>query len=181
MQQYSNFTELLAMRADIQGKDAWQVPGSTTVYKSSKLYKLLRPFPVAPKPFQWIWKACVLPKHKFFFWLMIQDRINTRDLLTRKQFQIPSNECVLCDVTPIEDLYHLFFGCQFSKDFWHALGFIWNDTDDHMALMQHGKIQYKHICFKEVLIIGSWALWNHRNKIIFDGDNRDLSLCISFF
>ena len=52
MQQYNNFAELLAMRADLQGKDAWQVPGSTAVYKSSKLYKLLRQFPAAPKPFQ---------------------------------------------------------------------------------------------------------------------------------
>jgi hypothetical protein len=27
---------------------------------------------------QWMWKSCVIGKHKFFFWLLLRDRLNTR-------------------------------------------------------------------------------------------------------
>ena len=81
----------------------------------------------------------------------------------------------------IEDLFHLFFGCQFSKEFWHSLGYQWEDNHNIMAMLQHGRITYRSLYFKEILIIGAWAIWNHRNKIIFDGDSRDRQLCITFF
>ena len=88
-QQYNNFVQKLAMRTNQSEHDLWKIPGASDKFKSNILYKLLRPFPPAPNPFQWIWKSCTLPKHKFFFWLSIQDRLNTRDLLTRKQFRFP--------------------------------------------------------------------------------------------
>jgi hypothetical protein len=44
--------------------------------------------------FVWIWKSSFQPKHKFFFWLLIHDRINTRNLLKRKNMILPSYDCV---------------------------------------------------------------------------------------
>jgi hypothetical protein len=38
----------------------------------------------APPIFKWMWKSCVKGKHKFFFWLLLMDRLNTRELLKRK-------------------------------------------------------------------------------------------------
>ena len=79
----------------------------------------------APAPFQWIWKSPCLPKHKFFFWLLIQDILNTRDLLDRKHFYVESKSCVLCDGDIREDMIHLFFRCPFSSAFWDKLGHEW--------------------------------------------------------
>uniref|UniRef100_A0A0A8ZD98 Reverse transcriptase zinc-binding domain-containing protein n=1 Tax=Arundo donax TaxID=35708 RepID=A0A0A8ZD98_ARUDO len=31
-----------------------------------------------------MWKSCAQGKHKFFFWLLLKDRLNTRNLLKRK-------------------------------------------------------------------------------------------------
>ena len=137
-------------RGSIIDSDVWKIPGANGTFRSNKLYKLLRPYSTAPEPFQWIWRSCVLPKQKFFFWLLIQDRLNTRDLLTRKQFQIPSKHCVFCDHSHTEDLHHLFFGCQFSKEFWNLLGFQWEQIEDHMRLMCQGSTKYRSPCFKEI-------------------------------
>ena len=35
--------------------------------------------------------------------------------------------------------------------------------------------------FDIAMIAGCWSIWNHRNKIIFDGELRSLELCFSFF
>jgi hypothetical protein len=35
-------------------------------YATKKMYNAIIKPPEAPAPFQWIWKSCCLPKHKFF-------------------------------------------------------------------------------------------------------------------
>jgi hypothetical protein len=35
-----------------------------------------------------MWKSCVMGKHYFFFWLLLRDRLNTRELLKRKIWRI---------------------------------------------------------------------------------------------
>jgi hypothetical protein len=44
-----------------------------------------------------------------------------------------------------------------------------------------GRRRYNIKCFKEVLIIGCWALWNHSNRHIFDGRDVIHQECIMFF
>ena len=107
-QQYNQLVQKLTTRGSTIGTDVWSISGANGTFRSNKLYKLLRPYPTAPEPFQWIWRSCVLPKQKFFFWLLIQDRLNTRDLLTRKQFQIPSKHCVLCDHTHTQRIFIIY-------------------------------------------------------------------------
>jgi len=36
-------------------------------------------------------------RHKFFFWLLVLDRLSTRNLLRRKNFCLRSYSCVLCN------------------------------------------------------------------------------------
>ena len=35
--------------------------------------------------------------------------------------------------------------------------------------------------FKVAMIAGCWSLWNHRNKIIFDNNQRNLDTCVASF
>jgi hypothetical protein len=35
-------------------------------------------------------------KHKIFFWLLLNDRINTKDLLQRKNYNLDSYTCDMC-------------------------------------------------------------------------------------
>jgi hypothetical protein len=49
-----------------------------------------------------------------FFWLLLLDGLNTRNLLCRKNFYLQSYDCVLCSNNAEETLEHLFFDCTFS-------------------------------------------------------------------
>jgi Zn-dependent peptidase ImmA (M78 family) len=48
-------------------------------------------------------------------------------------------------------------------------------------MLKDGKQRHGGICFKEILIIGAWSLWNHRNRIIFDNEDRSKQPCFVMF
>jgi hypothetical protein len=66
-------------------------------YTSNRNYALKFKFIEAPEPFKWIWKTKVTKKLKMFVWLLFRDRINSRNLLKRKSFQIEGDDynCVV--------------------------------------------------------------------------------------
>jgi hypothetical protein len=56
-----------------------------------------------------LWKSKCLPKLKFFAWLLIMDRLNTKDLMSRKHWHIEGGvNCVLCTGNVGETRDHLF-------------------------------------------------------------------------
>jgi hypothetical protein len=109
---------LINFVANQDGKDKWALCNSKVPFSCKKVYLAMSPNEKAPAPFNWIWKSCVQPKHKFFFWILIQDRLNTRDLLHKKTMQIPSTGCALCDDSINECYMHMFFSCDISQIFW---------------------------------------------------------------
>jgi hypothetical protein len=52
-------------------------------------------------------------KHKVFFWLLAQDRLNTRQLLQKKAHFLPDYSCEMCACSLVESRNHLFFYCPF--------------------------------------------------------------------
>jgi hypothetical protein len=84
-----------------------------TQYTSNRYYALKFKYIEAPEPFKWIWKAKVTKKLKIFIWLVFRDRINSRNLLKRKNFKIGREDynCVLCNLDIEEYTYHLIFQC----------------------------------------------------------------------
>src|SRR3954463_7260054 len=109
-----------------------------------------------------------MPKHKFFCWLLLHDRINTCDLLIRKNMHLDSTQCVLCDDENNEDRMHLLFSCPFNQRFLWNIGIEWNtDLDIHDMIMEaHQRYQQHH--FMEIMILGCWSIWNQRNGLIFE-------------
>jgi hypothetical protein len=150
-------------------------------YSTKKIYEAILEPPVAPAPFKWIWKSCCMSKHKFFFWLLLLDRLNTKDLMLRKNIFVESSECVLCQSEDREYLMHLFFECDFSQNFWLKLRMEWDTEMPLIDMLIEGKQRQNNICFREVLIVGCWSLWNHRNKIIFDNESISQDRCFSMF
>jgi hypothetical protein len=80
-------------------------------YTSSKFYTLSFATIQAPTPFKWIWQSKVSKKIKIFIWLLCRDRINSRNLLRRKNYKIEGDDysCVLCNLDTKELSYHLIF------------------------------------------------------------------------
>jgi len=48
-------------------------------YSSKKAYKILLGQQQTSPLFAWLWSYENLGKHKFFFWLLLRDRLNTID------------------------------------------------------------------------------------------------------
>lgn len=60
-------------------------------------------------------------KIKVFLWLLLADRLNTRDMLHRRHYNIGSDlNCLLCGGAR-ETVEHLFFDCPFSVSCWNKL------------------------------------------------------------
>ena len=104
-------------------------------------------------PSSWIWKSKCMSKHKFFAWLILHDRINTKDMLIRRHWHVTDdNSCVLCRHHQYEDWLHLFFQYQFSARVWNFLQIHWFD-DTILNNLMMAKKEFLGPCFNEVLIL----------------------------
>jgi hypothetical protein len=98
-------------------------------------------------------------KYKFFFWLPLKDRLNARDLLKRKNMELPDT-CVLCNDNKEEDLLHLFFEYLFNKWCWRFVHVHWNTTLSPQDMFIASRRRFDSIIFKEVIMIALCSLDN---------------------
>lgn len=107
-------------------EDSWIYSWPSNRFSSKKAYETLQGTQPASPLFSWLWKAGNLGKHKFFFWLLLKDRLNTRDLLKRKNKFLEYYSCAICNLGVDETCMHLFFECPFSSSCWNSIGIHWN-------------------------------------------------------
>ena len=103
--------------------DCWTWRQSTKEpYTTKKFYTMVHA-PIQSNPLlNWIWKSCCILKTKVFAWLVIMDRLNTKDMIIRRHWNIEDGpECVLCPTQHLETRDHLFFQCNFSARVWAYL------------------------------------------------------------
>jgi hypothetical protein len=88
--EYMTLSDLLHSLDLVDESDVWSYPWGVN-YSVSKAYDFFMaskyPSPLHPT-FSWLWKTCCQQKHRVFCGLLLRDRLNTRDLLQRKQFFI---------------------------------------------------------------------------------------------
>lgn len=93
--------------------------------------------------FKWLRTCFYQPKHKVFFWLLMKDRLSTRNILRWKNIQPESYNCVLCQSQPEETVQHWFFSCPFAKECGSLLNIDFQvDSTFPKALLQ---IRFSHI------------------------------------
>jgi hypothetical protein len=98
-----------------------------------------------------------------------------------KNFFVESSKCVLCDDNAEESMSHLFFECDYSRNFWWKLDIEWNTDNQIIDMLIDASSRSNNNFFKKSMMLGCWSLWNQRNKIIFENEQRDLETCFSFF
>ncbi|XP_074271152.1 uncharacterized protein LOC141595077 [Silene latifolia] len=76
-------------------------------------HKWLQPALATVRWAPWVGIKLMLPKHKFFTWLVTQQRLLTQDRLVKMQI-ISDNQCYLCGLQE-ESHKHLFFECVYSS------------------------------------------------------------------
>ncbi|TVU36350.1 hypothetical protein EJB05_18282, partial [Eragrostis curvula] len=113
--------------------------------------------------------------------LELRDRLNTRNLLRRKNMSLPDYTCVLCTGQVEETLIHLFFECPFSVWCWRFVNISWNTALQPQDMIIRSRRRFGSKIFREIIMVVAWSIWCHRNSIIFDGAALSLGRWKNFF
>jgi hypothetical protein len=126
-------------------------------------------------------------------WLVAHGRCWTADRLARKGLPHP-HLCLLCDQEE-ETLNHLLVSCVFSRDVWfqilkyvrlqhlapnHATSSFEDWWEGVVAAP--GDPTHKGLSkgLNSLIILGAWAIWNHRNRCVFNGEQPCFSMVIKW-
>ena len=119
--------------------------------------------------FKWIWKCSCTLKIRVFGWLLLMDRLNTRDMMQRRHWIIQDDSCVLCLTQTHEDRIHLFFTCNFSQRVWNYLGISWQ-VQPHQStysMASSAREEFGLPFFTEVVFTATSNIWTQRSGKIF--------------
>jgi hypothetical protein len=147
--------------------DKWTYIWNSNQFSVSKAYKHMSGHRVLHPVYKWIWRSSCQNKHKVFFWLLIKDRLSTRELLKRKNMTLQDYSCIFCQGNIEESLTHLFLTCPFAIQCWAWLNTQVDLSLDPFENLQNFKGQLQVPFFMEIIILMSWTIWRARNDFIF--------------
>lgn len=154
-------------------QDVWTFTWSSRCYNSRKIYTQLLGTVEASALFTWLQSSSNLGKHKLFFWLLLRDRLNTSNLLRRKNKELDDYSCVLCNSGLEETSFHLFFECPFSQTCQSSMNI-------HLEICSYNPLTWSlqlektlAIQSREVMMTACWTIW--RNSVIFDNGVHSLN------
>jgi hypothetical protein len=134
--------------------------------------------------YRWLWRSSCQNKRKFFFWLLLKDRLNTRTILRRRNVFLENYSCAFCTLNVEEDLLHLFFHCPFAASCWFLLHLIIPNCDDLETMLDSLECQIHLPFFMEIIVTMCWSIRVVRNEAIsmmcllhFAAEER---ICLSF-
>lgn len=138
-------------------------------FSSSRAYKLLKGHQQVHIIHKWLWEYLCQPKHKVFFWLLIKDRLSTRNILKRRNMQLPSYTCVLCLQDTEETCCHLFLHCPFAVHCWQIINVNIPQHLEFPEIAFHFRASLNSQFFMSAVILICWSIWTTRNNLIFKG------------
>ena len=145
--------------------DVWHYVWGKTNFKSTDYYRFFFKDLHSHQVFGWIWKSKCMMKLKVFAWLLFQDRLNTRNMLKRRHYNIgDDHNCFLCDQSIEETVEHMIFTCVFSRQCWSKLGIIWDPFPGRLQAIQDQKNNHPSPLFLEKFIVAAWSMWKERNN-----------------
>ena len=124
---------------------------------------------------------------KLFLWLLVQDKVTTRDFLFQYDYlTLQESRCIFCNKS-MESSSHLFIHCHFTWNIWMKLlfnqgfcSFFPKFVDDmcyQWSSMVKGKQQ--NFTWQLIFLCVVWNLWLQRNDIIFNYATPNLQICFS--
>jgi hypothetical protein len=149
--------------------DVWVTKWQSGLYTSRMAYNENFKDIDPPVTFAWLWKAKCMPKIKFFMWLLLVDRLNTRGMLLRRNMHLEEGYCcALCPLPVTETSLHLFFECSASVSRWYSIGIQWNIQQDVEQMILQQKNKFAGPFFLDLVMIAAWSIWKERNEYIFN-------------
>jgi hypothetical protein len=147
--------------------DSW-TPVWGNKYTSQRFYAHVFSYIEAHPSYKALWKSSCTPRIKFFAWLILVDRLNTKTMLRRRHINIQDDAlCVLCDTGLEEDIDHLFFDCPFAMQCWNSIHFTWDTSLPMLERLAAATNAHNLEFFTEASLIAAWELWKVRNDKVF--------------
>ena len=145
--------------------DKWTYVWNTNLFSAKQYYTFYFREIQAHESFGWIWKSKSTMKIKVFGWLLLSDRLNTRNMLNQRNYNIgDDHDCILCGLPIEETLEHLFFECHFSSDCWSHLGLSWHPGNSRLQNVSKAKEDWNRPLFMELFLLAAWSIWKERNN-----------------
>ena len=167
--------DLASFPYNADSMDTWTLIWGNQVYTTCRYYHSVYQNLQASPIYRLLWKSKCTPRIKFFAWLMLVDRLNTKSMLVRRHFNVQPNAfCVMCTSATQEDADHLFFSCSFATACWNKLGINWSNTLGICDRLLTARQSHALPFFLEIFFIASWELWNLRNAKKFDSASPTL-------
>jgi hypothetical protein len=150
-------------------EDRRSSPLAGDVMRAGLVYKLLMQVTGAPQcDFAgFVWRNRAPPRNQFFVWLLIQERVQCKTNLLRKNI-VEDAGCELCTQAE-ENCGHLFFACPVAAGVWAALGVdtrgckvsrLWEVPLPAAIPSKHSSVYTLLVC---------WQIWKQRNDLAFNG------------
>jgi hypothetical protein len=176
-EQYLELNEAWGQITVTNAKDTWKIIWGSEIFSTKKTYKHLMGQSQVHQIYRSLWKNKCQPKHKVFYWLWLKNRLNTRNMLRRKNMTLESYTCENCIWQKEETLYHLFLRCNFAKACWHSIGLIppriVNPEEAAANLKQQLNVPFS----MEVIILMTWSIWKCRNAWLFQNKDPTVQHC----
>lgn len=152
-------------------------------------YTLLTSLGRIPWPFAFIWKCAAPPTVRVFTYLLLNNKILTKDILFKRKLISGPLEliCVLCATGTCENAVHLFFLCPYAVEVWGRIALllgrvimvpaetvqlVWNKS---WAYVQHsGGLNRK--TWASFFMCTIWFIWKQRNRYVFDAERISAGL-----
>jgi hypothetical protein len=107
---------------------------------------------------------------KVFAWLLLMDRLNTRDMMIGRHWYLPTGaNCVMCNQNHLETRDHLFIECPFAKRCWDLCNIEWQSGASMSDIFLTANRNFQGPNFFEIVICAAWNIWKERNGFIFEG------------
>lgn len=103
----------------------WTAEGS---YSAKSVYHILVGGGLTRWEFHVIWRFSIPQSVKFFLFLLLKNKLLTREVLIRRSFNCADQSCPMCDSETLETTMHRFSQCHHSREIWHKVQNITNLT-----------------------------------------------------
>ncbi|KAJ0482819.1 putative RNA-directed DNA polymerase [Helianthus annuus] len=169
----SNMLEKIIITENV---DAWRwVKDTSGSFSVHGLRKLLRPSPDGALVRTHFWNKWCPLKVNFLSWRLYLNRLPTKEALWRRNVQMESTDCVLCDES-MESGDHIFAACRYVQEIWEDI-FKWCRINtpfffcakDVLEIYRycHGSRRWKNVVYS-VIQTAIWCIWRMRNDAVFN-------------
>ncbi|BAF27207.1 Os10g0559400 [Oryza sativa Japonica Group] len=145
-------------------------------FTTKNIYDTRLPPGISSPNWNLIWKCRAPLKVKLFAWLLVRDRLSTKQNLLKKKI-VQNGVCDVCQQGD-ETADHMCFTCPFVQSFWERIRV--NPTIQDVWLLHQLKPSpnvpelHHHVFF----LLCMWAIWNHRHDVVFRGQTPSIRCCL---